>query len=67
MELQTLQYELNDGLALITLNRPDHLNAISMEMRHDFTALTEELFFNEDVRVVLFTGAGRAFSSGGDL
>jgi len=67
MEFQTLQYELNDGLALVTLNRPDHLNAINMEMRHDFTELTEELFFNEDVRVVLFTGAGRAFSAGGDL
>ena len=67
MEFQTLQYELKDGLALVTLNRPDQLNAINMEMRHDFTALTEELFFNDDVRVVLFTGAGRAFSSGGDL
>jgi enoyl-CoA hydratase len=67
MEFQTLQYELKDGLALITLNRPDHLNAISMEMRHDFTALTEALFFNDDVRVVLFTGAGRAFSAGGDM
>ncbi len=67
MEFQTLQYELKDGLALVTLNRPDHLNAINMEMRHDFTALTEELYFNDDVRAVLFTGAGRAFSSGGDL
>jgi enoyl-CoA hydratase/carnithine racemase len=67
LEFQTLQYELKDGLALVTLNRPDHLNAINMEMRRDFAALTEELFFNDDVRVVLFTGAGRAFSSGGDL
>jgi enoyl-CoA hydratase/carnithine racemase len=67
LEYQTLQYELKDGLALVTLNRPDHLNAINMEMRRDFAALTEELFFNDDVRVVLFTGAGRAFSSGGDL
>jgi enoyl-CoA hydratase len=67
MEFQTLQYELKNGLALVTLNRPDHLNAIDMEMRHDFTALTEELFFNDDVRVALFTGAGRAFSAGGDL
>ncbi len=67
MEFQTLLYELNDGLATVTLNRPDHLNAISMEMRHDFTALTEELYFNEAVRVIVFTGAGRAFSSGGDM
>ncbi len=67
MDFQTLLYELKDGLATVTLNRPDQFNAISMEMRHDFTALTEELFFNDAVRVVLFTGAGRAFSSGGDL
>ncbi len=67
MDFQTLLYELNDGLATVTLNRPDQLNAISMEMRGDFTALSEELFFNDAVRVVLFTGAGRAFCSGGDM
>jgi enoyl-CoA hydratase/carnithine racemase len=67
MDFKTLLYELNDGIATITLNRPDHLNAISMEMRQDFTALSEELFFNESIRVVIFTGAGRAFSSGGDM
>jgi enoyl-CoA hydratase len=67
MEFETLLYELKDGLATVTLNRPDQLNAISMEMRRDFTALTEELFFNDAVRVVLFTGAGRAFCSGGDM
>jgi enoyl-CoA hydratase len=38
-----------------------------MDMRLDFAALTEELFFNDEVRVVIFTGAGRAFSSGGDI
>ena len=67
MEFKTILYEVNAGIAVVTLNRPDHLNAISMEMRHDFTALTEELFFNEAVRVIIFTGAGRAFSAGGDL
>ena len=67
MEFETLLYELKDGLATVTLNRPDQLNAISMEMRRDFTALTEELFFNDAVRVVLFAGAGRAFCSGGDM
>ena len=67
MDFNTLLYELNDGIATVTLNRPDHLNAISMEMRQDFTALSEELFFNDSIRVVIFTGAGRAFSSGGDM
>jgi enoyl-CoA hydratase len=67
MELNTLLYELTDGIATVTLNRPDQLNAIDMAMRLDFATLAEELFFNDEVRVVIFTGAGRAFSSGGDI
>ncbi|MGH2521068.1 MAG: enoyl-CoA hydratase/isomerase family protein, partial [Anaerolineales bacterium] len=67
MEFKTLRYELSEGVATVTLNRPDHLNAITLDMRADFTALAEQLFFDESVRVVIFTGAGRAFSSGGDL
>jgi enoyl-CoA hydratase len=67
MELKTLLYELTDGIATVTLNRPDQLNSIDMDMRLDFAALAEELFFNEEVRVVIFTGAGRAFSAGGDI
>jgi enoyl-CoA hydratase/carnithine racemase len=68
MDYKTLLYTLDDdGIATITLNRPDVLNAVNMEMRHDFTALMDELFFNEAVRVVVFTGAGRGFSAGGDM
>jgi len=67
MEFNTLLFSLEDGIATITLNRPDVLNAVNMEMRHDFVVLAERLFFDEEIRVVIFTGAGRAFSSGGDL
>ncbi len=67
MEFKTLLLEIADGIATVTLNRPDHLNAISLEMRADFTALSEALFFDEAIRVVIFTGAGRAFSAGGDI
>lgn len=68
MEFKTLLYNLNEeGIATVTLNRPEVLNAVNMEMRLDFTRLTEELFFNEAVRVVIFTGAGRGFSAGGDM
>lgn len=67
MDFKTLLYELKDGIATVTLNRPDALNAINMDMRADFTALAEQLFFDESVRVVIFTGAGRAFSAGGDI
>ena len=67
MEFETLRYELDDGIATVTLNRPDVLNAVNMQMRKEFTALTDELFFNEAVRLVIFTGAGRGFSAGGDM
>jgi len=67
MEFETLRYELEDGIATVTLNRPDVLNAVNMAMRKDFTALSDELFFNEEVRLVIFTGAGRGFSAGGDM
>lgn len=67
MELKTLLFELEDGIATITLNRPEVLNAVSMDMRQDFVALSERLFFDDAIRVVIFTGEGRAFSSGGDI
>jgi len=67
MHFKTLLYELKDGIATVTLNRPDALNAIDMDMRADLTALAEQLFLEEAVRVVVVTGAGRAFSAGGDI
>ena len=66
-EFNALLFSLDDDIATITLNRPDVLNAVDMEMRHDLIALAERLFFDEEIRVVIFTGAGRAFSSGGDI
>lgn len=66
-EFKTLKFELRNGIALITLNRPEVLNAVSMDMRQDFVALAERLAFDEDIRVIVFTGAGRAFSAGADL
>jgi len=67
MEFKTLLYEASDGVATVTLNRPDHLNAIDMDMRADLSALSEPLFLDESIQVVIFTGAGRAFSAGGDI
>lgn len=67
MEFKTILYKLEDGIATVTLNRPDVLNAVNMDMRKDFADLTEQLFFDDDVRVVIFTGAGRGFSAGGDM
>jgi enoyl-CoA hydratase/carnithine racemase len=50
MSYKTLLYDLDEkGVALVTLNRPDVLNAVNMEMRLDFTAIMDEIFFNTAV------------------
>jgi len=67
MEYKTLLFELKDRIATITLNRPERLNAINDDMRADFSRLFYELQTNEGIGVVIFTGAGRAFSAGGDI
>src|SRR5215510_814996 len=67
MAYKTLNFELADRVATITLNRPDRLNAINEEMRDDFSRLFSELQTNDEIGVVIFTGAGRAFSAGGDI
>src|SRR6202165_3862542 len=56
-----------DGIATITLNRPERLNAITFEVYHELTAFFAKLRDEKDVRVVVITGAGRAFCSGGDV
>jgi 2-(1,2-epoxy-1,2-dihydrophenyl)acetyl-CoA isomerase len=62
-----LLYTVSDHVATITLNRPTKLNAFSGAMIDALTAALTEAQGDPDVRVVVMTGAGRAFSSGGDL
>lgn len=61
-------YEQSEqGIATITLNRPDRLNALTFEVYRELTDLFAALRAERDVRVVVITGAGRAFCSGGDV
>ena len=60
-------YERRGPSAWITLNRPDKLNAISHELRDALSAALARAEADDDVRVVVLTGAGRAFSAGYDL
>lgn len=55
------------GLAIVRLNRPDKLNAISQQMHQDLQDVCHELSTDGDARVVVLTGNGRAFSAGADL
>jgi enoyl-CoA hydratase len=57
----------DDGVVLVTLNRPEALNSADEEMHTAISRLWTELEATPDVRAVVLTGAGRAFSGGGDL
>ena len=59
-------YDRHDGIATLTLNRPETLNAMHEPMMGEFERVLIELEADATVRVVVLTGAGRAFSSGGD-
>jgi len=59
--------DLRDGIATITLNRPEKLNAFVGSMREDLLQALRDAAGNADCRVAVITGAGRAFSAGGDV
>lgn len=59
--------EIEDGVGTITLNRPDRRNALSDVMVEGLISLLEELQNSDDVGVIVLTGAGKAFCSGGDV
>ncbi|HTW20564.1 MAG TPA: enoyl-CoA hydratase-related protein [Mycobacteriales bacterium] len=60
-------YDVDGGVALLTLNRPDKLNAWTLDMGRDYLARMEQAATDPDVRVVVVTGAGRGFCAGADL
>ena len=65
--LETLLYSVEDGIATITLNRPDKMNAFTAKMRDELVSLFDETDADDAVRAVIITGAGRAFCAGADL
>ena len=66
-ESTVLKGPSEDGVATLTMNRPDRLNAISPDFIADFMAALNEIAEDRTVRAVVLTGAGRAFCSGADL
>ncbi len=63
----TIQVSKAGGIAIVTLNRPDKLNALSEEMYHGIAGQFKALDADDDVRAIVLTGAGRAFCAGGDV
>ena len=60
-----LRIERRERIAILTLNRPDRLNALSVELREALTCACQELRDDDNVWSVVLTGAGRGFCSGG--
>ena len=67
MTYTDILYEVDEAIATITLNRPEHLNPMTAALQADTIDALQRSGRDAGVRVVIVTGAGRAFSSGGDL
>ncbi len=64
---ELIKFEIDQGVATITLNRPDKLNAFTDQMLEDWLVALEQCRTNDDVRVIVITGTGRSFTTGGDV
>lgn len=62
-----LLFEVDRGVATLTLNRPERLNALNLELKAHLADAIAEIAGRADIRAVILTGAGRAFCSGGDV
>jgi enoyl-CoA hydratase len=67
MSYETMLYEKREGLAIVTMNRPENLNSINSRMQAEMKVIWEDLEQDRSIRVVIFTGAGQCFSAGADI
>ena len=67
LDLHTIDCRRSDGIARLTLNRPEALNAWTRQLGEEMNAALDDLIADPAVRVIVISGAGRAFSSGADL
>ena len=67
MSFKTIQYKKQNRIGIITLNRPDVLNAFDEQLVWDLQEATKDLKEDEDIRVGIITGAGKGFTAGADL
>ena len=66
MHFQEVIYSVEQGVAVVTLNRPDRLNAMTLTMAGEVRAAMQQASDDDEVRVIVLTGAGRGFCAGAD-
>ena len=67
MTYSFIDFQVQEGIAIITLNRPDKRNAMSDDMRSEFIAALERVAADKAIRALVLTGAGKGFCAGGDI
>jgi 2-(1,2-epoxy-1,2-dihydrophenyl)acetyl-CoA isomerase len=67
MNTKNILFDINEGIATLTLNRPDKLNSFTAEMHGEVRSALEQLAADRSARVLVLTGAGRGFCAGQDL
>src|SRR3569833_1985021 len=67
MHYQTLSCELTDGIAILRLNRPERMNAFTVEMANELVDFFTRASVDDAIRAIIVTGAGKAFCAGMDL
>jgi len=66
-DLETVMFEVDDGVGVLTLNRPDKLNAFDEQMLREIRSVVWRVSFDDAIRVLVITGSGRAFCAGRDI
>jgi len=64
---ENITVNIKEGIATVTLNRPENLNILDEALKSDFVSIMPQLDSNNDVRVLILTGSGKAFCAGGDI
>jgi len=67
MEFNTIEFDITEGVATLTLNRPKSLNSFTVEMHTEIRTAMQQVTDNADIRCLVLTGAGRGFCAGQDL
>ncbi len=67
MNYETINFQVENSIARITINRPDNANTINLQLAKELSEIAAECDNNPEIRAVIFTGAGKMFSAGGDL